>query len=446
MFEALTERLSAVFQKLGGRGRLTEKEIDDALRQLRVALLEADVNYKVTRRFVATVKERALAPGVLDTVAPVQQVVKIVQEELVQVLGGAQKRLAAAPQAPTVVMLVGLQGSGKTTTAAKLALHLKQQGNRALLVAADVKRPAAILQLTTLGKQIDVPVYEEGTSVSAVDVCRHALDRAKELGAGWIVVDTAGRLHVDEEMMAELVETKARLDPTESLLVVDAMTGQDAVRAAEDFHQKVGLTGLILTKMDGDARGGAALSITSVTGLPIKFMGIGEKTDAFEVYHPDRLATRILGMGDMATLIEKATQTIDAGTAASMEKKLRSATFDLEDFLDQLHQVKKMGSLTQMLDMIPGMSMLTKRLPAANLEDKQIDKVEAIILSMTPQERRKPEIIGGSRRRRIASGSGAMPADVNRLLNQFQQMRKMMQQLARGKQKGLPPGLKGLIR
>ncbi|MEE9285333.1 MAG: signal recognition particle protein [Dehalococcoidia bacterium] len=445
MFEALTERLSSVFHTLSGRGRLTEKEIDEALRQVRVALLEADVNFKVTRQFVATVRERALAPGVLDTVAPAQQVVKIVQEELVQVLGGAQKRLAAAAHPPTVVMLVGLQGSGKTTTAAKLALHLKRQGNRSLLVAADVKRPAAVQQLVTLGQQLDIPVYEEGSSARAVDVCQGALRRASELAAGWIILDTAGRLHIDEEMMGELAEIKAKLDPTETLLVVDAMTGQDAVRAAQEFHQQVGLTGLVLTKLDGDARGGAALSITSVTGLPIKFIGIGEKADAFEVYHPDRLASRIMGMGDMATLIEKAQQSIDADTAVAMEKKLRSATFDLGDFLDQLRQVKRMGSLTQMLEMVPGMSLLTKRLPTAGLEDKQLGKVEAIILSMTPHERQRPEIIGGSRRRRIAGGSGTTPADVNRLLNQFQQMRKMMKQLGSGKRRGLPRDLKGLL-
>ncbi len=441
MFEALQDKLSGIFKKLGSRGRLTEKEVDEALREVRVALLEADVNLKVARDFVAKVRERVLAPGVLDTMAPAQGVVKIVQEELAGVLGGAHKKLNAVSQPPTVVMLVGLQGSGKTTTAAKLALHLQKQGQRALLVAADVKRPAAVEQLVTLGEQLAIPVYEEGTRSPAVQVCEHSLKKARELGVAWLILDTAGRLHIDEEMMQELAQIKAKLSPSETLLVVDAMTGQDAVRAAEAFHQRVPLTGLILTKMDGDARGGAALSITSVTGVPIKFLGAGEKPDAFEPYHPDRLASRILGMGDMATLIERAEQTIDLDKAKEFEKKVRAASFDLNDMLEQLRQVKKMGSLGQMLELVPGMSFLSKRLPAASFDDKQLARVEAIILSMTSGERARPEIIGGSRRRRIALGSGAHPADVNRVLNQFDQVKKMMKQMQSGRGKGALRGL-----
>ena len=444
MFEALTNKLGDVFQRLGSRGRLTEKEIDEALREVRVALLEADVNFKVAREFVAHVKERALEPAVLESRTPAQAVMQVVQAELVEILGGAQKKLTAASQPPTVVMLAGLQGSGKTTTAAKLALHLRRQGGKALLVAADVKRPAAVDQLVALGKQLEIPVYEEGTSTTAVKVCERSLSRAKEVGANWVILDTAGRLHIDDEMMAELRQIKAKLKPTESLLVVDAMTGQDAVRAAQEFHQQVDLTGLILTKLDGDARGGAALSINHVTGIPTKFIGIGEKSDAFEPYHPDRLASRILGMGDMATLIEKAQEGIDEEKALTLERKFRKATFDLEDLLDQLGQIKRMGSVAGLLDMIPGGKFLGAKLPRAALDDKQFAKVEAVILSMTPKERQRPEIIGGSRRKRIANGSGTAPADVNRLLTQFEQMMKMMKRMSSGKMKGMPkiPGMR----
>ena len=428
MFEALSDRLTGVFRKLGGRGRLTEKQIDEALREVRVALLEADVNFKVARGFIERVKE-----GVMH----------VVQDELTAILGGTQKKLTAASKPPTVVMMAGLQGSGKTTTAAKLALYLKRQGNRPLLVAADVKRPAAVEQLMALGKQIGIPVHEEGTDTTGLEVCKSSLAKAKKVGANWVILDTAGRLHIDKEMMAELREIDKKLKPTETLLVLDAMTGQDAVRAAEEFHEQVHLTGLVLTKLDGDARGGAALSVSSVTGLPIKFIGNGEKPEAFEAYHPDRLASRILGMGDMATLIEKAQETIDEDQAKALEQKLRKATFDLEDFLGQLGQVKKMGSLTNMLDMIPGGKFLRAKIPTASLDDRQFAKVEAIILSMTPLERHKPELIGGSRRKRIANGSGTTPADVNRLLNQFDQMRKMMKRMASGRMKGMPqfPGM-----
>ena len=442
MFEALSDKLASVFQKLGRKGRLTEKDVDEALREVRVALLEADVNFKVAREFVAKVRERALNADVLESLTPAQHVVSIVNEELTAILGGAQSTLSAASQPPTVIMLVGLQGSGKTTTAAKLALHLKGQGQRPLMVAADVKRPAAVEQLAALGRQLDIPVHQEGTSTTAPEVCKHALGRAKEVAASWVILDTAGRLHIDQELMAELAETERHIHPHEVLLVVDAMTGQDAVNAATEFHQQVPLTGLILTKMDGDARGGAALSITSVTGVPIKFIGVGEKVEALEPYHPDRLASRILGMGDMLTLIEKAGAGVDEEQAKALEKKVRTATFNLEDMLEQLRQLGKMGPLNQVMEMIPGLGALAKRLPSQGMEEGQLKKTEAIILSMTPRERRHPEIIGGSRRKRIARGSGTNPGDVNRLLSQFDQMRKMFKRMSSGKMK-VPPGAMG---
>ena len=441
MFEALSDKLGGVFQKLGRRGRLGEKDIDEALREVRVALLEADVNFKVVREFIAKVKARALEPGALEGVTPAQAVVDIVQEELAAILGGAQKNLTAASAPPTVVMMAGLQGAGKTTTSAKLAAFLKKQGDRPLLVAADVKRPAAVEQLVALGKQIDVPVYDEGGAADAVAVCERSLKRAREVGANWVVLDTAGRLQIDEEMMDELAQIKRKLAPTELLLVVDAMTGQEAVNVAQGFHERLSLTGLVLTKLDGDARGGAALSINSVTGLPIKFIAAGEKTDAFEPYHPDRLASRILGMGDMATLIEKAQETVDMDKAKAFERKIRRADFDLEDFLGQLQQMKKLGSIGQILEMVPGGKMLGAKLPKGAMDDASFTRVEAMIQSMTPKERAKPEIIGGSRRKRIANGSGTAPADVNRLLGQFRQVRKMMKKMSSGKMKGLPKHL-----
>ena len=445
MFEALSDKLGAVFDKLGRRGRIGEKEIDEALREVRMALLEADVNFKVVREFVGKVKERALQPGALEGVTPAQAVVDIVREELAGILGGAQKNLTAASAPPTIVMMAGLQGAGKTTTAAKLAVFLRKQGGRPLLVAADVKRPAAVEQLVALGKQTDVPVYDEGASANAVAVCERSLRRAREVGANWVVLDTAGRLQIDEEMMDELAEIKRKLKPSELLLVVDAMTGQEAVNVAQGFHERLALTGLVLTKLDGDARGGAALSINSVTGLPIKFIATGEKTDAFEPYHPDRLASRILGMGDMATLIEKAQETVDVEKAKAFEQKVRRADFDLEDFLDQLQQMKKLGSIGQILEMVPGGKMLGSKLPKGAMDDAGLVRVEAMIQSMTPRERAKPEIIGGSRRKRIASGSGTTPSDVNRLLGQFQQVRKMMKRMSSGKMKGLPKEL-GMLR
>jgi len=441
MFEILSDKLGKVFRLLGNKGRLTEKDIDDALRQVRLALLEADVNFRVVKDFTARVRERALDADVLQSLTPAQQIIKVVSEELIATLGNGQSRLASSSHPPSVVMLAGLQGSGKTTTAAKLALYLKRSGQRPLLVAADNRRPAAIEQLITLGKQIDMPVYSESPSVASKDICAHALQKAKTLAADWVIVDTAGRLHVDEEMMVELAQVKGELKPVEILLVVDAMTGQDAVRVAEGFHSRVGLTGLILTKMDGDARGGAALSIRWVSGVPIKFMGIGEKLDALEPFYPDRLASRILGMGDMLTFIEKAETAFDVRRAKELEKKVKTATFDLEDFLSQLKDIKKMGPVAQLIEMLPGASRLSRQVPEGT-EEKQLKKVEAIILSMTPEERHKPSIIGGSRRKRISRGSGVLPQDVNQLLNQFHQMQKVMKMGASGK---LPRNLKGMF-
>jgi len=442
MFEILSEKLGRVFRALSNRGKLTEKDIDEGLRQVRLALLEADVNFRVVKDFIARVRERAIGAEVMQSLTPGQQVVKIVNEELVATLGNEPGKLNPSGQPPFVAMLVGLQGSGKTTTAAKLALHLKHTGQRPLLVAADNRRPAAIEQLVTLGSQLDIPVFNEGTNVVSKDVCVHALAKAKSMAATWLVMDTAGRLHIDEEMMKELAGVKRALNPSEVLLVVDAMTGQDAVRSAEDFHSRVNLTGLILTKMDGDARGGAALSIRWVSGVPIKFIGIGEKVDALEPFYPDRLASRILGMGDVLTFIEKAEAAFDKGQAEELKKKVARATFDLEDFLSQLKTVKSMGPLGQLMEMLPGVSKLAARLPEGT-EEKQLKKVEAMLLSMTPAERHNPQIIGGSRRRRIARGSGMQTHDVNQLLSQFQQVQKLMKMGVKGK---LPRNLMGMFR
>ncbi|MFC2066205.1 signal recognition particle protein [Chloroflexota bacterium] len=442
MFEVLSEKLGNVFRLMGNRGKLTEKDVDDALRQIRLALLEADVNFKVVKDFTTRVRGRAVGVEVLQSLTPAQQIIKIVNEELIATLGDGQSHLASSPRPPSVVMLVGLQGCGKTTTAAKLALHLRHSGQNPLLVAADNRRPAAIEQLVTLGRQLDIPVYSEAPSVAVKDVCAHALAKAKSLAATWLIVDTAGRLHIDEAMMEELAQVAKGLKPVEVLLVVDAMTGQDVVQVAEEFHSRVSLTGLILTKMDGDARGGAALSIGWVSGVPVKFIGVGEKVDAFEPFYPDRLASRILGMGDMLTFIEKAEKTFDEGKAKELEKKVRAASFDLEDFLSQLRMIKKMGPIGQLVDMLPGVSKLAGRLPEGT-EEKQLEKVEAIVLSMTPEERHNPGIIGGSRRRRIAQGSGVKPQDVNQLLNQFNKMQKFMKMGMSGK---LPGNLRGMLR
>jgi signal recognition particle subunit SRP54 len=433
MFELLSEKLNDVFGRLGKRGRLTEKDIDAALRDVRMALLEADVNFRVARDFVARIRERVLQADLLTSINPGQQVVNLANEELVSILGGAVRGLDRGPVSPGAILMIGLNGSGKTTSAAKLALHLRRSKQEPVLIAADVHRPAAVQQLEALGRQVNVAVYQDGTDRPAAEIARDGLDRAAELNAAWAIVDTAGRFQMDEELMAELDEIEAAVSPSERLLVVDAMTGQDAVRVAEEFHERIKLTGLILTKMDGDARGGAALSITSVTGVPVKFIGSGERIEALEQFHPDRLASRILGMGDMLTLIEKAQATFDQEQAANLERKLQQATFDLEDFLGQLQQLKSMGPLSQIVEMIPGFSAAKRNLPVEELDDSQLKKVEALIYSMTPEERRRPEIIGGRRRRRIARGSGCSTRDVNQLLNQFRQMQKLTKQLTSGK-------------
>ena len=433
MFELLSEKLNDVFGRLGKRGRLTEKDIDAALRDVRMALLEADVNFRVARDFVARIRERVLQADLLTSINPGQQVVNLANEELVSILGGAVRGLDRGPVSPGAILMIGLNGSGKTTSAAKLALHLRRSKQEPVLIAADVHRPAAVQQLEALGRQVNVAVYQDGTDRPAAEIARDGLDRAAELNAAWAIVDTAGRFQIDEELMAELDEIEAAVSPSERLLVVDAMTGQDAVRVAEEFHERIKLTGLILTKMDGDARGGAALSITSVTGVPVKFIGSGERIEALEQFHPDRLASRILGMGDMLTLIEKAQATFDQEQAANLERKLQQATFDLEDFLGQLQQLKSMGPLSQIVEMIPGFSAAKRNLPVEELDDSQLKKVEALIYSMTPEERRRPEIIGGRRRRRIARGSGCSTRDVNQLLNQFRQMQKLTKQLTSGK-------------
>lgn len=434
MFENLTGRLTGILNKLSSKGRLTDKDIDDALGEVRRSLLEADVNFRVARDFVAAVKERAQGSNVLESLTPGQQVVKIVHEELTSLLGGGSHAMTLSSQPVTAIMLVGLQGSGKTTTAAKLALDLRRQGHRSLLIAADLRRPAAIQQLETLGRQLDVPVYsEDPKSSSAVKVAKAGLERAQQLGVNWAIIDTGGRLQIDDDLMKELAEIKKATSPNEILLVVDAMTGQDAVNTAQGFHERVQLTGLIMSKMDGDARGGAALSITRVTGVPIKYIGIGERPDGLEAFHPDRLASRILAMGDMLTLIERAQDAVDEEQAKEMERKFRQATFDLEDFLGQLQSVKKMGSLTQIMEMIPGMGQMANKLPTGELEDGRIERIEAIIRSMTPEERHHPELINGSRRRRISRGSGTTPQDINQLLNQFKQTQKLVKQVSKSR-------------
>ena len=433
MFESLSEKLSVVFQRLGNKGRLTEKDIDEALREIRMALLEADVNFRVARDFVANIRERALEQDLLKSLTPGQQVVKITNDELTGILTSDSHKLEPASSKPTVVLVAGLNGSGKTTTVAKLGAFMKQAGQPSLLVAADLNRPAAIDQLQVLGRQIGVEVYAREDATHPATVAKEGVQRAAELNVDWAIVDTAGRFQVDEDLMDELEAIHSAVTPTETLLVLDAMTGQDAVRVAEAFHDRIGIDGLVLTKLDGDARGGAALSITKVTGIPIKFLGTGERTDALEQFHPDRLASRILGMGDMLTLIEKAEQNYDDQEALELERKLRQATFDLEDFAKQLQQLKKMGPLSQIVEMIPGFSAVKNRLPSQELDEGNLTRVESIIYSMTPEERRRPDIIGGSRRRRIARGSGTSPQDVNQLLSQFRQMQRMMKQMSSGK-------------
>ncbi|MEW6540013.1 MAG: signal recognition particle protein [Bacillota bacterium] len=438
-FASLSDRLQETFKKLRGKGKLTEEDVNQALREVRLALLEADVNFKVVRNFVNVVRQRATGQDVMASLTPAQQVVKIVHEELTALMGGQNARLEPAPKPPTVVMLVGLQGSGKTTTAAKLANLLRKQGRRPLLVAADIYRPAAIKQLQVLGGQIDVPVFSMGEQ-DPVGIAGAALESTKKGGQDVVIIDTAGRLHVNEELMVELERIKAGVQPHEILLVVDAMTGQDAVTVAESFHQRLVLDGVILTKLDGDTRGGAALSVRAVTGCPVKFAGLGEKLDALEPFHPNRMADRILGMGDVLTLIEKAQAAFDAEQAAEMRKKLKSADFNLEDFGEQLRQFKKIGPLDQIMGMIPGMDRMTKKMKGAmQFDEKELVVAEAVINSMTPWERRNPERIDGGRRRRIARGSGTSVQDVNRLLKQFDHTRKLVKQFGdweKGAKKG----------
>jgi signal recognition particle subunit SRP54 len=439
MFENLTDKLQAVFKRLGKRGILRESDVDEVLREIRLALLEADVHYKVVKGFVARVRERAVGAEVTKSLSPAQQVIKIVHQALIETLG-EPGRLDLSGPAPYVIMLVGLQGSGKTTTVAKLALHLKQSGHLPLMVAGDTYRPAAITQLEVLGRQLDLPVYSEGQNVSPPKICANGVREARRKGCDVVILDTAGRFQIDEGMMAELEDVKEAAKPFELLLVADAMTGQEAVNVAEGFHRRIGLTGLILTKVDGDARGGAAISMRAVTGVPIKFMGVGEKASALEVFHPDRLASRILGMGDVLTLIERAEAAFDEEQAEQMERKLREVGFTLEDFLEQFQQIRKMGPLSQILDMMPGMGQLAQ-VASPELADQQFKRIEAIILSMTPQERRKPKIIDGSRKKRIARGSGTTVQEINALLGQFRQMQRMMKQIGKGKR-----GLQGLMR
>jgi signal recognition particle subunit SRP54 len=436
MFESLSKRLEGVFTNLSGKGKLTEADVDEAMREVRLALLEADVSLKLVRQFVEHVKAKAVGADVLGSFSPAQQVLQIVNDELIEMLGGSDSNnklnLDGAP--PHVIMLVGLQGSGKTTTAAKLANYLRKQGQRPLMVAADVYRPAAIHQLQTLGKQLTIPVYAEQAGSNPVDICVHSLEYAREQALNVVILDTAGRLNIDERMMQEVTTIRNRLHPGEVLLVADAMTGQEAVRVADDFNKAVSLTGMILTKMDGDARGGAALSIRSITGVPIKFMGMGEKTDALEPFYPDRLASRILGMGDVLSLIERAQEAIDEEEALKAQAKLQQGKFDLEDFLNAMRQLKRMGPLRNVMEMLPGFNKLADMPDMEEaLEGDQLKRIEAIILSMTLEERHNPDLINGSRRRRIARGSGSTTQAVNQLLDQFHEMRTMMRQMSSGR-------------
>lgn len=428
MFESLSEKLQSVFKKLKGKGTLSEQDVNDALREVRLVLLEADVNYKVVKDFIARVKERAVGQEILESLSPAQHVIKVVNEELTALLGGGDSEFKFSPRPPTIIMLAGLQGSGKTTTAAKLANLMKKQGRRPLLVAADVYRPAAIKQLQVLGGQLQVPVFSLGERQDPVAIAKAAVSSASSGGHDVVILDTAGRLHIDEELMGELSRIKAEVSPHQILLVIDAMTGQDAVNVAGQFNSLLEVDGFVVTKLDSDARGGAALSIKAVTGKPIKFAGVGEKMDALEEFHPERMASRILGMGDVLSLIEKAEAAMDQKTAEELERKLRENKFDFNDYLEQLQQMRKMGPLDQLINMIPGMN--AKQLAGVEIDESQLSRVEAIIRSMTNDERRRPEIVNGSRRRRIAAGSGTSVQEVNRLINQFEQMRKMMRGIA----------------
>ena len=431
MFESLSDKLGGVFGRLTSRGKLSEKDVDAALREVRLALLEADVDFKVARQFVKTVKERAEGDKIFTSLTPGQSVVRIVREELTEILGGETAELARADRPPSVIMLVGLQGTGKTTLAAKLALSLRKEKHTVMMAACDLQRPAAVDQLNQLGKQLDIDVYsEEPSSSTPVKVAMAAVKKAAGANIHYLILDTAGRLAIDDTLMGELEEIRDATSPVETLLVLDAMTGQDAVRSGGEFNSRIGLTGIVLTKMDGDARGGAALSMRSVTGVPIKYISIGERPDQFEVYHPDRIASRILGMGDVETLIEKAEIQFDSDQALDLERKIRKNQFDLNDMLQQFQTIKKMGSLTDILGMIPGMGALRGKFNPKDLDERRMAQVEAIIYSMTAAERQDPSIINGSRRKRIADGSGSSPAQVNQLLAQFKQMQKMMKKMA----------------
>ena len=429
VFEGLAERLQNTFKKLRGHGKLSESDVNEAMREVRMALLEADVNFKVVKDFVKRIKERAVGQEVMSSLTPAQHVIKIVNEELTELMGGTQSRIMISPKPPTVIMLVGLQGAGKTTTAGKLARMLKKQGKNPLMVAGDIYRPAAIKQLQVLGEQLSIPVFSKGNEVSPVQIAEEAIAHAKSYANDVVIIDTAGRLHINEQLMDELKSIKRTVQPHEVLLVVDAMTGQDAVNVAEAFNNDLGIDGTILTKLDGDARGGAALSIKAVTGCPIKFAGMGEKLDALEPFHPDRMASRILGMGDVLSLIEKAQSTFDMEQAEELERKMRKDDFTLDDFLVQMQQVRKMGSFEQILGMIGGMGSIKKQLGEIDFDGKEIRQIEAIIRSMTPKERRDISIINGSRRKRIAVGSGTRVQDVNKLLKQFAEARKMMKKM-----------------
>ncbi|MBQ1336468.1 MAG: signal recognition particle protein [Selenomonadaceae bacterium] len=446
IFESLSERLQETFKKLRGHGKLTEDDVNEAMREVRMALLEADVNFKVVKDFIKTIKERAIGQEILETLTPAQVVVKIVDEELTKLMGGTQSRINMSPKPPTVIMMVGLQGAGKTTSAGKLGLSLKKQGKRPLLVAADIYRPAAIKQLQVLGEQLGIPVFTMEQGTDAVTIARESIPYSVSHANDVIIIDTAGRLQIDEKLMQELRDIKTGVKPHEILLVVDAMTGQESVNVAQSFHDSLGLDGVVLTKMDGDARGGAALSIKAVTGCPIKFVGMGEKLEPLEPFYPDRMASRILGMGDVLSLVEKAQAAFDVEEARKLEKKLRKDEFTLDDFLAQMQQVKKLGSLDTILGMIPGMGSVKKQLAGQDIDlnGKEMRQIEAIITSMTPKERADISIINGSRRKRIAMGSGTKVQDVNKLLKQFGEMRKMMKKMKKmqgGKKGGFPiPG------
>ncbi len=433
MFDQLSERLQGTMSDLRSRGKLSEDDVDKAMREIRLALLEADVNFKVTKQFVADVREKAIGAGVLESLDPGQMVVKVVNEQLTELMGGAGRDLALASSGPTVILMAGLQGSGKTTATAKLAQHLGGEGKSVAVAACDTQRPAAVEQLERLGRQAGATVYSQGVERDPVDIAEWALGQAKSDGLDALIIDTAGRLHVDEELMDQLVEIKKRTRPHDVLLAVDAMTGQDAVNVAEQFAAATEFDGVVMTKLDGDARGGAALSVKAVTGKPILYASTGEKLDQLERFHPDRMAQRILGMGDVLSLIEKAEKELDLSDAEDLERKMRRDEFTLEDFLKQLKQVRKMGPLTSVLGMMPGMGKAMKELRGANIDDRELDRLEAIILSMTPEERRSPEVIRGSRRRRIAAGSGTNVQAVKQLTKQFDQMRKVMKQVASGK-------------